>query len=61
MIFDVFGRLPVYHYYLDKQIQACIRRLLLHNDDERDKYHILTLFQVKKKKEWININLKNKF
>ena len=61
MIFDVFGRLPVYYYYLDKQIQAYIRRLLLHNDDEQDKYHILTLFQVKKKKESININLKNKF
>ena len=43
--------LTQYFYYLDKQIQACIRRLLLHNDDEQDKYHILTLFRIKKKKK----------
>ena len=51
MIFDAFGWLPEYYYYLDKRIQACIHRLLLHNDDEQDKYHILTLFQIKKKKK----------
>ena len=43
--------LTQYFYYLDKRIQACIRRLLLHNDDEQDKYHILTLFQIKKTKK----------
>ena len=43
--------LTQYFYYLDKRIQACIRRLLLHNDDEQDKYHILTLFQIEKTKK----------
>ena len=51
MIVDAFGWLPGYYNYLDKRIQACIHRLLLHIDDEQDKYHILTLFQIKKKKK----------
>ena len=33
----------MYYYYLDKRIQVCIHRLLLHSDDELDKYHTQVL------------------